>query len=123
MILVDSSVWVGHFRKSDPRLTELLHEGEVLTHPLVVGELACGNLRKRDEVLGMLHRLPAAPAATHQEALIFIERHRLMGRGIGYLDVHLLASTALAEDARLWTAETRLASAAARLFLSYVPIR
>jgi predicted nucleic acid-binding protein len=121
VILVDTSVWIGHLRRSDPILSELLEAGDVLTHPLVVGELACGNLPAREEVLGLFQQLPAAPSASDPEALHFIERHRLMGRGIGYIDVHLLASAALAEGARLWTADARLAAAASRLFLSYDP--
>ena len=118
---MDASIWIGHFRRADPTLSDLLEAGEVLTHPLVVGELACGSLPAREEVLGLLQRLPAAPSASDTEALHFIERHRLMGRGIGYIDVHLLAAAALAEGARLWTADARLAAAASRLFLSYDP--
>lgn len=121
MILVDTSVWIGHFRRADPILSDLLEAGEVMTHPLVVGELACGNLPGRSEVLGLLQQLPAAPTASDPEALHFIERHRLMGRGIGYLDVHLLAAVALAEAARLWTADARVAAAAGRLSLAYDP--
>ncbi|HEX2167560.1 MAG TPA: type II toxin-antitoxin system VapC family toxin [Longimicrobiales bacterium] len=119
MILVDTSVWIGHFRRSDRLLMELLEAGEVLTHPFVVGELACGNLPAPEEVLGLFQQLPTAPSASDPEALHFIERHRLMGRGIGYVDVHLLASAALADGARVWTADARLAAAASRLFLSY----
>lgn len=123
MILVDTSIWVGHLRSSDPNLAALLDESAVLTHPMVVGELACGNMPNRREVLHLLQALPPAPVATDGEALTFIERHQLMGRGIGYIDVHLLAAAALADGARLWTADARLASAARRLFLSYEPER
>ena len=121
MILVDTSVWVNHFRRTDARLVQLLEDGEVMTHPLVIGELACGTLPRRREVLDLLHQLEAAPIAADDEALAFIERHRLMGRGIGYVDVHLLASAALAHGAALWTADARLASAAAGLSLSHDP--
>jgi predicted nucleic acid-binding protein len=88
-----------------------LEAGQALTHPFVVGELACGNLKNRVELLSLLLDLPRAPVATEAEALDFIDRRELMGRGIGYLDVHLLASAALAGTARLWTREKRLAVA------------
>ena len=108
MILVDTSVWIDHFRATDEVLVALLSEGRVLTHPMVVGELALGNLHNRREVLGLLDRLPKAPVATDDEALLFIERRELMGRGIGYVDAHLLAATALAESGLLWTTDRRL---------------
>lgn len=101
----------------------LLEDGQVLGHPLVIGELACGGLAEHGTVLSLLERLPSAPEATHAEALGFIERHRLMSRGIGYIDVHLLAATSLVEDARLWTVDARLAAAASRLFISHEPGR
>lgn len=115
MILVDTSIWAGHFRQTDPTLMGLLDVGLVLTHPMVTGELACGNLPRRAEVLELLRELPAAPPATDEEALLLIEERRLMGRGIGYVDVHLLASALLAGDASLWTADARLAAAAGSL--------
>lgn len=119
MILVDTSIWVGHFRSTVASLAELLEEGLVLSHPMVIGELACGNLPRRAEVLELMQQLPAAPSATDSEALLLIEERRLMGRGIGYVDVHLLASALLAGDARIWTADARLAAAAGRLTVSY----
>lgn len=88
-------------------------------HPFVLGELACGNLANRSEVLELLGALPAAPAATDPEALGFIERRALVGRGIGYIDVHLLASAVLSGDGRLWTRDRRLAAAAAELELAF----
>lgn len=118
MILVDTSVWVDHLRKGIPALAAVLEDGEVLMHPYVLGELACGNLKDRDEVLGLLARLPAALVATDAETLLFIEQRALMGRGIGYIDAHLLASVTLTNDARLWTRDKRLAVAAAQLGLS-----
>jgi predicted nucleic acid-binding protein len=123
VILADTSVWVAHLRDAHPVLAGLLEEGSVLMHPVVIGELACGNLRNRDEVLDLLQSLPGVPAASDAEALTFIERHRLMGRGVGYLDVHLLASTALAHGARIWTHDARMRAAAARLFLAFEPDR
>jgi hypothetical protein len=119
MILVDTSVWVDHLRSNDSALISALQAGTVLTHPFVVGELACGNLKNRGEVIALLQDLPAAPVATHAEALAFIEARSLMGRGIGYIDIHLLASAALAGDTRLWTRDRRLAGVAAGIQLAF----
>jgi len=119
MILVDTSVWVDHLRDGTPALAAALEQGRVLTHPFVLGELACGKLKNRGEVLQLLGELPAAPMATDPEALDFIERRALMGRGIGYVDVHLLASVALAGTSQLWTRDKRLAAVAADLELAY----
>lgn len=115
MILVDTSVWVDHLRRGVPALAALLEAGDVLLHPWIVGELACGTLRRRSEILDLLQKLPAAPVASHDEALAFIETHALMGRGIGYVDVHLLASARLHGAAQLWTRDARLAAAASDL--------
>ena len=111
MILVDTSVWVEHLRHGLPRLATLLQEGEVLIHPWVIGELACGNLRNRQQVLELLLGLPMATVASDTEVLLLIERERLMGRGIGYVDAHLLASVRLSH-CRLWTQDRRLAAEA-----------
>jgi predicted nucleic acid-binding protein len=119
VILVDTSVWIDHLRGGVPALAEALEQGEVLVHPFVVGELACGKLRNRREVIDLLGNLPAAPAATDAEAMELIERRALVGRGIGYIDVHLLAAAALAGMARLWTRDRRLAQLAADLGLSF----
>lgn len=121
MILVDTSVWIDHLREGIPALAAALEQDTVSTHPLVVGELACGNLRNRAEVFSLLDRLPEAPLASDAEALELIERRLLMGRGIGYIDVHLLASTALSRDASLWTRDRRLASVARELGLALKP--
>lgn len=118
MILVDTSVWVEHLRSGNPSLAAELHAGNVLTHPFVIGEIACGTLRNRREVLDLLGRLPSAPTASHAEALEFLERRALMGRGIGFIDLHLLASAALAAPARLWTRDKRLATIALELNLA-----
>lgn len=123
MILVDTSVWVEHLRSGDSILADELGAGHVLAHPFVIGELACGTLRNRREVIALLGRLPAVPTATQAEALDFLERHALMGRGIGFVDVHLLASAALAAPARLWTRDRRLAAVAAALNLAHQPGR
>ncbi len=111
MILVDTSVWVEHLRRGLPRLVTLLQEGEVLIHPWVIGELACGHLRNRQQVLQLLQGLPLATVANDAEVLLLIERQRLMGRGIGYVDAHLLASARLSH-CRLWTQDRRLAAVA-----------
>ena len=111
MILVDTSVWVEHLRHGLPRLATLLQEGEVMIHPWVIGELACGNLRNRQQVLELLLGLPMATVASDTEVLLLIERELLMGRGIGYIDAHLLASARLSH-CRLWTQDRRLAAVA-----------
>ncbi len=119
MILVDTSVWVDHLRAGDEELAELLNSAQVSAHPFVVGELACGNLRDRAEVLRLLQDLPQTPVARDAEVLFFIEQHRLMGRGVGYIDAHLLAATALSDSARFWTRDQRLAAVAHDLKLAY----
>lgn len=111
MILVDTSVWVEHLRHGLARLATLLQEGEVLIHPWVIGELACGNLRNRSQVLDLLQGLPEATVANDAEVLLMIERELLIGRGIGYVDAHLLASARLSH-CRLWTQDRRLAAVA-----------
>jgi predicted nucleic acid-binding protein len=119
VILADTSVWIDHLRTGVPALAGALEQGRVLVHPFVTGELACGNLRNRREVLDLLGNLPSAPTATDAEAMEFIDRRALMGRGIGYIDVHLLAATTLAGTARLWTRDRRLAQLAAELGLAF----
>ncbi len=113
-MLVDTSVWINHFRRGNDALTERLHAGEVWVHPFVIGELAGGNLERRSEVLSLLSALPHAPLVDHEEVLAFVEANRLMGRGIGWIDAHLLASATLARIP-IWTLDRRLATAARRL--------
>jgi predicted nucleic acid-binding protein len=115
VILVDTSVWVHHLRDGDSTLTELLERGGALTHPFVIGELALGNLRQRELVLRMLSRLPAVSVATNAEVLGFIDRNALFGRGVGYVDVHLLAATKLTAGSQLWTLDKRLNDVAIEL--------
>jgi len=119
MILVDTPVWVDHFREGLPALAALLDRNAVLMHPFVLGELACGDLKSRRETLRLLANLPIAPKASDAEVLQFIERHKLMGKGIGLIDAHLLAATALAADAELWSHDKRLAQQAKTLKLDY----
>ena len=107
MMLVDTSVWIDHLRHGDAELATALRAAQVGVHPFVVGELACGNLRARSEVLGLLQALPPIAVATDKEVLFFMDEHALMGRGIGYVDVHLLASARLG-GGLLWTRDKRL---------------
>ncbi len=119
MILVDSSVWIDHLRASDTTLTELLDRGQILTHPCVVGEIALGSLRQRAEIIRALSGLPKATLAEHDEVMAFIDRFSLFARGIGYIDVHLLASVRLTPDAVLWTRDRRLHETASELAIAY----
>jgi len=109
VILVDTSVWIDHLRSGDPHLAELLDHDVVASHEFVIGEIACGNLKNRQEVLSLLSWLPKCEPATHEEVLFFIDQNRLMGRGIGYIDVCLLAAATL-ESAEIWTRDKRLAA-------------
>jgi len=120
MVLVDTSVWVHHFRQGEPELERLLNEGEVMCHPFVIGELACGNIRNRTEILSLLHILPQATEATHDEVLQLIERNHLMGKGLGYIDVHLCAS-ALLTGVPMWTSDRRLNDTNEELGIGYKP--
>lgn len=114
MILVDTSVWVDHLRRVDAGLAYLLERNAVIMHPFTVGEIACGSLMRRPLTLRLLQQLPMATIATAAEVLGFIEQHNLHGKGIGYVDVHLLASAALGET-RLWTRDKRLRAVALAL--------
>ena len=111
MTLVDTSVWISHFREHNPGLAMLLDRASVLTHPFVVGELACGNFKNRSVVLSYLAALPGAASATHNETLRLIEDRNLSGRGIGWIDAHLLAS-ALLSNCAFWTLDAKLNHAA-----------
>ena len=119
-MLVETSVWIDHFRRRSARLSDLLEQMQVWTHPFVIGELSCGTLSSRGEVLGLLEALPHVPLVEHEEVLAFIAVHRLHGRGLGWIDAHLLASARLAGQA-FWTLDRRLAIAAAELSLVTTP--
>ena len=119
MILVDTSVWIDHLRDGEENLSALLRSGQVLAHPFVIGELACGNLHQRTEVLGLLQKLPQAPLASQEEVLFFIQSNALMGRGIGFVDAHLLASATLANASRVWSRDKSLERVATDLHLGY----
>ncbi|OHB75981.1 MAG: ribonuclease [Planctomycetes bacterium RBG_16_59_8] len=114
MVLVDTSVWVDHFRVGNERLSQLLDEGLVLTHPFVIGELALGNIENRREILDLLGRLPQSVAASDNDVLTTIEGRKLWGKGIGLVDAHLLASSLLS-NAQLFTLDKRLAAFAPSL--------
>jgi predicted nucleic acid-binding protein len=118
MILVDTSVWIDHLRKGNARLSSLLSNAAVLIHPFVIGELACGNLHNRNRILNLLGDLPASRMADDREVLFFIERNDLMGRGIGYIDAHLLASVSLSGAAGIWTIDRKLNNVASQLGLA-----
>ncbi len=118
MILVDTSVWADHFRVTEPNLVRILASGDVVMHPFVVGELALGTLKNRIVILSLLHDLPEAPLVSDKEALYFLEKHRLTGRGIGYIDLHLLASVALTGRGKIWTKDKRLSHVAETIRLA-----
>lgn len=120
MVLVDTSVWIEHLRKTSPRLVGLLNNGEVAIHPFVIGELACGNLANQQELLSLLHSLPAVERVEDDEILFFIEQHSLAGKVLGLIDVHLLASSMMSKHP-LWTKDKRLAAAAEKLGLGFGP--
>ena len=117
MVLVDTSVWVAHLRQGNTGLEALLTEGRVLCHPCIIGELACGNLQHRAEILSHLAALPQAIPVSHGEVMQFIDNYRLMGKGLGYVDVHLLAA-ALLTRVPLWTLDKKLYKAAVNLKLA-----
>ena len=117
MVLVDTSVWVAHFRDKAVGLEALLHDGRVICDPFIVGELACGNLNNRSEILILLQALPQATLAQHDEVLHFIDHYRLMGKGLRYVDMYLLAA-ALLTRVPLWTLDKKLQEVAAAMQLA-----
>ncbi len=118
MVLVDTSIWVSFLQSGNIGFQGLLEEGKVISHPFIIGELACGNLKNRREILSLLKALPSATTAEHEEVLQFIESQRLMGRGLGYVDVHLLAAACLT-SVPLWTGDRNLREAALKLEIAY----
>lgn len=118
MVLVDTSVWVEHLRRGEPGLRTLLHEGEAICHPFVMGELACGHLQSREQILSLLKALPSAALVEPDEILFFIEERKLAGLGLGLIDVHLLASC-LISRVKLWTLDKRLKVVAVRLGVAH----
>lgn len=120
MVLVDTSVWVFHLREGSADLADLLNDGRVLCHPFIVGELACGNLKDRKVILSYLEWLPMCIEAEHEEVLSFIDNNRLMGQGLGYVDVHLITSAVLT-GVTVWTLDKKLTQAADSLHINYTP--
>ena len=118
MVITDTSIWVTHLRQGSRQLEKLLIDAEVMCHPFIIGELACGNLKNRNEIISLLQSLPMAPTIEFDEFIFFIERNQLMEIGIGFIDVNLLASAQLT-GIPLWTADKRLKSAATKLDLAY----
>ena len=117
MTIVDTSVWIDFLRTGDPDLQRMLDANQVLMHPMIVGELACGRITEREVVLNLLQRLPSAPVASHREVLTFMGTQGLMGTGIGYVDAHLLAAAALAAPTQIWTRDRALGTAGQSLGL------
>jgi hypothetical protein len=115
---VDTSVWIDHFRKADRQLVSLLEQEEVAVHPFIPGELACGNLRNRTEIIALLHSLPRATRADDDEILVFIERRALMGRCVGLIDMHILASCHM-DACLLWTKDKRLNAIAEEMRIAF----
>jgi predicted nucleic acid-binding protein len=118
MVLVDTSAWIDHLRKSNRKLVSLLKEECVIIHPFILGELACGNLHNRKEIIALLHALPSITKAGDDELLFFIERHKLMGRGVGLVDMHLLAACHL-DSCLLWTKDKRLKNIAIEMKIEF----
>ena len=118
MVLVDTSVWVVHLREGNAQLETLLNEGIVICHPFIIGELACGTMRNRVQILSLLQSLPMAETAEHSDVMQFIDHNRLTGKGLGYVDVHLLASAFLT-GVPLWTLDKKLQQASAKLRINY----
>ena len=118
MVIVDTSIWITHLRQGSGHLEELLLDGKVVCHPFIIGELACGNIKNRNEFMSLIQSLPMAPTVTLDELLYFIERNKLMGIGIGFVDAHLMASAQLSRIP-LWTSDKRLKPAAIKLKVSY----
>ena len=118
MILVDTSVWIDHFKRSNKKFSELLENEQVVCHPFVIGELACGNLKKREEILELLEALPKSMLAKQDEVLELIKSGKLYGKGIGWIDAHLITS-AILENILIWTRDKRLKSICESLKISY----
>ena len=118
MVLVDTSVWINHLRNNEHQLEKLLFNGSVACHPYIIGELACGNIKNRREIISLLQALPQTSLVEFEEYLFFIDQNQLYGKGIGFVDIHLLASAKLTQIP-LWTVDKRLRSASAEFNLKF----
>lgn len=121
MILTDTSVWIDHLRVAEPELQRLLEQGEVATHPFIIGELSMGSIRNRTQVLSDLSRLPRIASATSEEVQYFVTHQELFGLGIGFIDAHLLAAAQMTAGSLLWTRDKRLHQIAARFGIAFHP--
>jgi len=119
MVLIDTSVWVTHLQKGVTELESLLLDTEVASHPFIIGELACGGIKNRKEILSLIQALQSSPVVTDEEFMYFLETNKLSNKGIGFVDVHLLASAKMSRIS-LWTEDKTLQKAAKRLKLSYI---
>jgi predicted nucleic acid-binding protein len=119
MVLVDTSVWVDYLREGDVSLARLLAQGRVCQHPMIIGELLCGHLQNRGALHKLWKNLPQVVQASHSEVIHLLENQHLMGRGIGYVDLHLVAACILSDAVHLWTHDKRLASVADSLGIAY----
>jgi predicted nucleic acid-binding protein len=122
MVLIDTSVWIDHFNRSDSRLLHLLNDYEVVTHPYILGELVCGNFRNRTEIFELLSNLPSVTTISMEEYFVFIEKNKLYGLGLGFVDIHLLASTLIAQCS-LYTKDKALLSIADSFGIAYTSHR
>jgi predicted nucleic acid-binding protein len=118
MVLVDTSVWVSHLRHGNPKLQEMLQEGKVVSHPFIIGELTCGKISNRVEIISLMQSLPMLDIVEHEELLLFIEHNKMMGTGLGFVDVHLMAAAILA-GIPLWTQDKKLRQACSRLSIDF----
>ena len=119
MLLIDSSVWIDHLRCANKQLSQLLNSNQVSIHSMIIGELACGNLNNRSELLALWQQLPMVSEASHREVIYAINQYQWMGKGIGYIDAHLLASTLLTDNTALWTLDKRLQQVAVSLGIAF----
>ena len=122
MILVDTSIWVDHLRDPEAELKTLLNANDVLIHPMVIGELACGNMRNRKQALEQWHSLPTINEASHEQVISLIETRNLMGCGLGFVDVHLLCSVLNYPGSQLWTRDKKLNGIANKFNIAFQKI-
>lgn len=121
MILIDTAIWIDHLHHSEPEVARLLDQDMVMCHPMVIGELALGSIKNRDEILALLRSQQRLRTIGSDEFLEFVHSHRLMSRGLSYVDVHLLGSTLITPGVRFWTRDRRLKKVAEELGAAWEP--